>query len=816
MKRKSGPERTPSVKRGAGSEPMEPTVPAASLKGPAHETLWAALTYAALTMTLGLPALAGKFLAGANSDQYIAGYAFREFGAATLRTTGHFPQWNSFLFGGMPFVAAMHGDIFYPTFLLRMILPTDVAMTWGFIVHVFLAGLFTFVFLRASGFGFFGSLFGGVAYMMGGQVASLVSPGHDGKLYVSALFPLTLFLLLRGIRDGKRWSWGALAVVIGLVVLSPHPQLLQYLLLASAAYALFLAVSAARRKDLPTREAMMRLAFAFGAVVTGALMGAIQYLPVREYVAWSPRAGGLADYSIATSYAWPPSELFNAYLPQFTGMLAAYWGISGIHFHSDYVGVVVLVMAGAAFSGLKSDLQRRQIWFWTVTLIIATLWALGSHTPFYRIPYALVPGTKFFRAPNSVWFVGSFAMAVLAAAGVDRAIDRAISRRYLYGWLAFAIVVALLAVTGILSSIAQSVAGEQLTDRVTANSLDLMVGAWRSLAFVVAAVALVLLVYRNRIGATTFGWAIALIAAADLWSIMRFYWVFAAPAAQLYATDPAIEYVKKQSQPARVIAVGLTPLGFRDPNLEGDGLMVHRIRNVIGYHGNQLGRYNQLIDKDEGYKQILNPNVQRLLNAQFLYTDLKDPEKLFPGARLVAGPAQDAAGATVYLFRLSADNPYAWVTPIIVKAPDNAVLGTLWDQRFDVRRAGLFDSASAVTGAANVTTLPDPLPVKATVSRYEPGRVSISLDAPAPRGAALMVSENYYPAWNATVDGKPAVVARADMSLIGVQLPEGAHNIELSFTNSTYRTGKIITLLALAVALVLAGLGVVAERRKVA
>jgi len=214
MKRKTAPAQTPSAKRNAAGAAAEPTVPAVSLKGPAHETLWAAVTYAVLTMTLGFPALAGKFLAGPNSDQYIAGYAFREFGAATLRAAGHFPQWNAYLFGGMPFVAAMHGDIFYPTFLLRMVMPTDVAMTWGFIVHVFLAGLFTFVFLRASGFGFFGSLFGGVAYMMGGQVASLVSPGHDGKLYVSALFPLTLYFLLRGIRDGKRWSWGALAVVI--------------------------------------------------------------------------------------------------------------------------------------------------------------------------------------------------------------------------------------------------------------------------------------------------------------------------------------------------------------------------------------------------------------------------------------------------------------------------------------------------------------------------------------------------------------------------------------------------------------------------
>src|SRR6185503_7971654 len=120
--------------------------------------LWAAVTYTLFTLTLGFPALAGKFLVGPNSDQYIAGYPFREFAASTLKATGHFPLWNPYLFGGMPYVAAMHGDIFYPTFLLRLILPTDVAMTWGFILHVFLAGLFTFVFLRALGLGFFGSL----------------------------------------------------------------------------------------------------------------------------------------------------------------------------------------------------------------------------------------------------------------------------------------------------------------------------------------------------------------------------------------------------------------------------------------------------------------------------------------------------------------------------------------------------------------------------------------------------------------------------------------------------------------------------------
>src|SRR5205823_8500475 len=145
---------------------------------------------------------------------------------------------------------------------------------------------------------------------------------------------------------------------------------LQYLLLTCGAYALFLAFAAVDGVKLPRRTAISRLGLALAAVVIGLAIGAVQYLPVREYVKWSPRAGGLSDYAAATSYAWPPEELLNAYLPQFSGMLDNYWGRNGIHLHSDYVGVVVLVLAGAAFIGWRTDIRRKHIIFWSVALLI--------------------------------------------------------------------------------------------------------------------------------------------------------------------------------------------------------------------------------------------------------------------------------------------------------------------------------------------------------------------------------------------------------------------------------------------------------------
>ncbi len=775
---------------------------------------WAAIVYAVATLSLGYPALVGKFLVNPDSDQYIAGYAFREFGATMLRTTGHFPLWNPYLFGGMPYVAAMHGDIFYPTFLLRMIMPTDVAMTWGFVIHIFLSGLFTYGFLRVLGYSFCGALAGGIAYMMSGQIASSVSPGHDGKLFVSALFPLALWMLYLGFRQAKSWSWGVFALIIGLCVLSPHPQLLQYTLLTCGAYSLFLALTTLDGIKLQRAVALRRLGVALLAVIIGLAIGAVQYLPVREYMSWSPRAGGI-DYSAATSYAWPPDELLNAYLPQFSGMLDNYSGSNYIHLHSDYAGVVVLILAGAAFLGLRSDPRRKHIIFWSAALVISLLWSLGGATPFYRIPYAIVPGTKYFRAPATIFFVGTLALALLACAGTERFLQRRVSRKYLVGWAIGGLVIALLASVGVLSSIAESFAHERLLDKVQANKIPLVLGAWRSLAVVLLVLGLWFAMTRGKVSTTLAAGALVFLMAFDLWTIEHVYWMFSDPAKVIYANDAITATLKAEPQPVRVLPFQIRQAQQRDPFLTGDALMTHRIRNVWGYHGNQLGRYNELTAFNTGDNRVFSPNVLRLTNTQYLLTNIGDLP-FVGGTTMVKGPVRNASGDTTYLFRLNSENPYAWVTPVAVKAPDDQVLGTILNPRFDVTRAALFDTSANVTVAQGVQSLPAPLAIKTTVRHYEPGKVQIDLNAPAPQGSSLVVSENYYPGWIAAVDGKPARIGRADYTMIGVELPVGARTIELSFTSPTYQKGKVITWISIALGFLMLGAGVLRDRRRLA
>src|SRR5258706_701521 len=775
---------------------------------------WAAIVYAVATLSLGYPALVGSFLVNPDSDQYIAGYAFREFGATMLRTTGHFPLWNPYLFGGMPYVAAMHGDIFYPTFLLRMIMPTDVAMTWGFVIHIFLSGLFTYGFLRALGYSFYGALAGGIAYMMSGQIASSVSPGHDGKLFVSALFPLALWMLYLGFRQAKSWSWGVFALIIGLCVLSPHPQLLQYTLLTCGAYSLFLALTTLDGIKLQRAVALRRLGVALLAVIIGLAMGAVQYLPVREYMSWSPRAGGI-DYSAATSYAWPPDELLNAYLPQFSGMLDNYSGSNYIHYHSDYAGVVVLILAGAAFLGLRSDPRRKHIIFWSTALVMSLLWSLGGATPFYRIPYAIVPGTKYFRAPATIFFVGTLALALLACAGTERFLQRRVSRKYLVGWAIGGLVIALLASVGVLSSIAESFAHERLLDKVQANKIPLVLGAWRSLAVVLLVLGLWFAMTRGKVSTTLAARGLVFLMALDRWTIDHVYWMFSVPAKVIYAHNTITSVLTAEPQPLRVLPFQIRQAQQRDPFLTGDALMTHRIRNVWGYHGNQLGRYNELTAFNTADNRVFSPNVLRLTNTQYLLTNIGDLP-FVGGTTMVKGPVRNASGDTTYLFRLGAENPYAWVTPVAVKAPDDQVLGTILNPRFDVTRAALFDTSANVTVAQGVQSLPAPLAIKTTVRHYEPGKVQIDLNAPAPQGSSLVVSENYYTGWIAAVDGKPARIGRVDYTMIGVELPAGGRGNQTKFYNPPSPKGKVITWISIALGFLMLGAGALRDRLRLA
>jgi hypothetical protein len=110
---------------------------------------------------------------------------------------------------------------------------------------------------------------------------------------------------------------------------------------------------------------------------------------------------------------------------------------------------------------------------------------------------------------------------------------------------------------------------------------------------------------------------------------------------------------------------------------------------------------------------------------------------------------------------------------------------------------------------AVVTEVPAPAPAPAAgnsavrIEQWEADRQIVHADLSAP--GLLILSEVYYPGWEATVDGQRADLVRADGILRGVALPAGSHRVEVRYAPGSLAWGLWISALALA-ASVLAGI----------
>lgn len=773
----------------------QPELPESSFE-PRWPGLWAGLTFVLAALTLCYPMLSGQSLLG--DDQLTVGYGFREWGAAMFREGGHIPQWFPYQFGGMPYVGAMHGDIFYPTAWLRWFLPVDTAMNLSYAAHLVLAGGFMYLFLRALRLGWTAVVAGGLAYELSGILASLVSPGHDGKLYVSALAPLAFFALLRAVRDQRLWGYGVFALVVGLGLLSPHYQMTYYLLVACGLWTLYLVFFD------PERPAGIKwhrpIGLAFGAVVLGLGISAIQAVPFLEYIPYSPRGAGgpSAGWEYATSYSLPIEELFTTVLPQFNGVLDHYWGGNFFKLHSEYLGAAVIIPAVLAFGAGR----RKLVIGLGVIAALFLLVAFGGHSPFYRLWYEVMPMMKKVRAPGMAFFLVALVIAVYAALGVERLVRRQVK------WSTLAIVagvlgvIALLGAAGGLQTVARTLAQQQQMGAVEANARFLQGGALRLLVVVLAAGIVMWLVLRGTLRGAGAAAAIAIVIVGDLWSIDRLFFRFHPPGQSMFASDALTDRIKAAKPPFRV----LDAQGSYQPSF----YIVNRIQNILGYHGNEERFYDDLLGGKNVWNNIGSPNIWNLMAVRFFI--MGDTVRI-PGFHLADGPVLNARGHPVFLYEQDTLPPYVRVVPAAAKVPEDQIIPTVVDPRFPIESVVLFSDTSHVAPQPIQGAFIPPVPVTAELAEWAPGRMRITLQGSAPSEAYLLVSETWYPDWQAAVDGKAAPVLRGDNALITVALPPGAREVVLGFQDPQYGKGRLITIASLLLTLALVVIPAVRHRR---
>ncbi len=143
--------------------------------------------------------------------------------------------------------------------------------------------------------------------------------------------------------------------------------------------------------------------------------------------------------------------------------------------------------------------------------------------------------------------------------------------------------------------------------------------------------------------------------------------------------------------------------------------------------------------------------------------------------------------------------PRAYLVHCVRIIPDQEAAQAALDKGdFDPRREGILESGLALDEERPADS------DKVEIATYQPQRVVIHTNSP--QASYLVLSDLFHPGWQATVDGEPAPILRANGVLRAVYLPSGNHTVEFFYRPLSFALGWMISLLSLAVWIVLMAL----------
>lgn len=721
---------------------------------------------------------------------------FRHFLIEHFRANFNWPAWDPYIHGGMPFVDGMHGDILYIPSLICYII-FGVFYAWGFLIalHVFLAGLFMYMFLRELKIRGMIAFAGGLMYMMAPFLISLVYAGHNGKIFVIALTPFVFYIHKKACNTSRLIYYLLLPFLILLVLTTPHMQLSYYLFFVLGLYFVTKTFQKWRKDNInPIRPTILFIL----AITIGLLMSAVQYVTPYQYLQKHSmrtlRTESENKYEYATSWSMNFEEVTANFFPEFCGdniqgQRTTYWGKNYFKLNSEHFGIIPLFLAILGM-GLW---QRRGKWFFFWAAVIATLYALGANTPAFRLFY-LLPGVKSFRAPSIINFLIGFSVITLGCMGLESFFSRKKSdisfkktwRIYTYitiGYTVFAMLIVILQMNFFKIWFAIFGAADTQKEQVLRTSLDVItLGAIISLIAVWGLFLLLKLNLDNKIKQQWIIIGIGLFTFVYMWhfnSRIIIPYDYKAD----FAKTPAVKYIedKRKNDVFRTLIL---------PRTMRDYLLPYHSLEVLSFtmlHGNQLATFEKLAGKRGGTSGLIYQPIQDLLNAKYFLSTQPLPPQYFSPERI---KQIDRAGNTLIYENLTALPRAFPMYRYKIMENDDRIIATLSDTAFDYRTTLILEEMPV-----------NPPPIYDDTLKFDviPGRYydeqndRFKVEVEMLEDGFLFLSENYYPAWKAYESGKLLTTLKADYTFRAIPLKKGKHTVECRYENETYNVAFTVS-----------------------
>ncbi len=811
--------------------------------------LGALLVFLVIAVIYGRPIFEGKVL----DQSDVAGWMGMVHQMQQYKAIhGHFPLWNTNMFGGMP------------AYQIALESNSGSLLGWTHnVLTLFLPAPVSFFFLLCISFYFLTQvlkvhpLLGILAALIYGYVSFnpiLISAGHETEIQAMGYVPFLLGALIL-LYEGNYW-WGATltALFSALLVGRNHPQIAYYFLIV--VFALTLSYVVLWIRDKQYKRLSLALCLAAGGGLLGAMTNATSLLTTYEYSQETNRNGSLIkdssteathglplDYAFQWSYGRAETMSLlvpdvyggvSASLPkdsklaqslkeqnmpawerdQFFSAFDAYWGDQPGTSGPIYLGAIVcfLFLFGCLYGN-----NKHKVWLVSLT-VIAILMAWGRHFPqLNNFLFRYLPLYNKFRAPSMILFIPQLTVPMMVGLSLQQCFygdqQAVLGLRKLRMAV---LMVGLLLSVGLILYVHQdylSAKDLQRTQYLTQiNKVDPKVGSQllsavamdrkalfgkdllRSFCWIAAAVLLLSLYMRGWLRRRYVMTALCLLVFLDLIGVDTRYLSYGSylnkeESDLSFAPTQADLQISKDSSNYRVLNLSD---GLTNAFQESGTSYFHR--SLGGYHPAPLALIQDLINYQLG-KQPLNQSVLNMFNTKYVLMP-KHPSTISYGDE-----GTQASDDPLVVLNPTACGPCWFVQSLHwVKDPNESMHAL---DHFDPADTAIVEKYYGPL------TQPSHSP-EGWIRLVHDQNDQMDYACQSPSREFAVFSEIYYPeGWKAYIDGKETTILRVDYALRGLEVPAGKHQIEFAFRPTSYYMGEKIASISnwLMILLILGTLG---------
>jgi hypothetical protein len=736
------------------------------------------------------------------SDSLTLTYTSRLYNHVMLRR-GRVPFWNPHILCGTPHFALIQNNSLYP-----LTVPFDFAepvagMAYSICLHLALAGVLMYLFLRRSGLDAGAAMVGGFVFQLNGMF--LTRLGMPCFVFSGTWIPLLLLGVDGLVRARRLYEGWPLLVGTALSILGGHPQITSLGLAMAAAY-LAWRISTDDAASGERGRLRVLASFATLVVLAGAICG-FQLVPFLELAVQSAREPvPLATYR---NSGVPAAALLQAFIPRIYGdpVQGTYWFDRWSHLldgvppgqrywslnasgENLYTGVAPLMLSAVALARSR----RRELCFFALAALTSV--AVFLRTPLLDAAYWLLPGFRYSR-PDRVLLVYMTALSVLAALGVEAVgVGRASGpsgRLRPFAWAAGALLAWVVLPFALRPERRAGLSqwAEEAVRQWTQHRGQLALDVALTLALVGGAMILSRGPVRAMVPARV---TLPIWSALILVPSMLFGWHFnpAHRVPPIGSSDVERFLVDNRGGGRLARILSGAPLLF--PANVPEVLALDDVHGVSAATPAAYVRLMQALDPPavqqlKYFACFRDPRVATgrmldFLNVAFILSD-----RDLPLPRVFADPAHGVA-----VFRNPRVLPRFLVVPEAVTYRDPAeALSRLLSPAFDSAQTALVPASQAalLPGRGFAPHVPATVTVQASDAHATALRVQSD-------GGLLVSSEAYYPGWRAWIDGQATDILLVNTAFRGVWLPAGSHEVRFRFVPHSFYLGLTISLAGLA------------------